>query len=119
MRLVVCCTLDAAEREAIQEGYDLRAALEQQLAAADLTPPDEQARQGLELLAWMVANGYLDVKVAVPVDAVGRPARVPGIACGRGAGGVREVVGEPLAWDAGLRVSGSALAEAPGVSSER
>ena len=44
MRLVVGCTLDVAEREAIQEGYDLRAALEQQLAAADLTPPDERAR---------------------------------------------------------------------------
>ncbi|MGQ9918691.1 MAG: DEAD/DEAH box helicase [Bryobacteraceae bacterium] len=79
MRLVVGCTLEADEREAIQEGYDLREHLERQLAAADLTPPDEHARQGLELLAWMVANGYLDVKVAVPVDAEGRPARVPGI----------------------------------------
>ncbi len=79
MRLVVGCTLDPGEREAIEEGYDLREQLERQLAAADLTPPDEHARQGLELLAWMVANGYLDVKVAVPVDAHGRPARVPGI----------------------------------------
>ena len=79
MRLVVGCTLAPPEQEAIQEGYDLRAALERQLAAADLTPPDEHARQGLELLAWMVANGYLDVKVAVPVDAEGRPARVAGI----------------------------------------
>ena len=79
MRLVVGCTLEAGEREAIEAGYDLREQLERQLAAADLTPPDEQARQGLELLAWMVANGYLDVKVAVPVDAEGRPACVPGI----------------------------------------
>ena len=79
MRLVVGCTLDPEEQEAIQEGYDLRAAVERELAAADLNPPDEHARQGLELLAWMVAHGYLDVKVAVPVDAEGRPARVPGI----------------------------------------
>ncbi len=79
MRLVVGCTLEPPEQEAIAEGYDLRAAIEQQLAAADLTPPDEQARQGLELLAWMVAHGYLDVKVAVPVDPTGRPIRVPGI----------------------------------------
>ncbi|GIU78634.1 MAG: hypothetical protein KatS3mg005_1872 [Bryobacteraceae bacterium] len=79
MRLVVGCTLEPEEQEAIQQGYDLRQRLERQLAAADLTPPDERARQGLELLAWMVANGYLDVKVAVPVDAEGRPARVPGI----------------------------------------
>ncbi|HOQ47750.1 MAG TPA: SNF2-related protein [Bryobacteraceae bacterium] len=79
MRLVVGCTLDPDERDAIEAGYDLRDQMEQRLAAADLTPPDEHARQGLELLAWMVANGYLDVKVAVPVDAEGRPARVPGI----------------------------------------
>jgi SNF2 family DNA or RNA helicase len=79
MRLVVGCTLEPPEQEAIQEGYDLRAALERHLAGVDLTPPDEHARQGLELLAWMVAQGHLDVKVAVPVDAEGRPARVPGI----------------------------------------
>ncbi|MGC8761917.1 MAG: DEAD/DEAH box helicase [Bryobacteraceae bacterium] len=79
MRLVVGCTLDLDEREAIETGYDLRERMERQLAAADLNPPDEQARQGLELLAWMVANGYLDVKVAVPVDSEGRPVRVPGI----------------------------------------
>jgi ERCC4-related helicase len=79
MRLVVGCTLAPPEQEAIQQGYDLRAALERQLAAADLTPPDEHAREGLELLAWMVAHGYLDVKVAVPVDAEGHPASVPGI----------------------------------------
>jgi ERCC4-related helicase len=53
--------------------------MEEELAAADLTPPDEHASQGLELLAWMVANGFLDVKVAVPVDTQGRAARVPGI----------------------------------------
>ena len=79
MRLVVGCTLEPEEQEAIEAGYDLRAHMERKLAAADLTPPDEHARKGLELLAWMVANGYLDVKVAVPVDAEGRPARVAGI----------------------------------------
>ena len=79
MRLIVGCTLDLPEQEAIAAGYDLRERLEQQLAAADLTPPDEAARQGLELLAWMVAHAHLDVKVAVPVDAAGKPSRVAGI----------------------------------------
>jgi hypothetical protein len=79
MRLVVGCTLDPDEQAAIEQGYDLRAQIEKQLADMDLTPPDENARRGLELLAWMVANGFLDVKVAVPVDSHGRPARVPGI----------------------------------------
>ncbi len=79
MRLIVGCTLEEPEREAIQTGYDLRAELERRLGAVDLTPPDEEARRGLELLAWMVEHGFLDVKVAVPVDEQGRPERVPGI----------------------------------------
>jgi hypothetical protein len=57
MRLVVGCTLNPDEQLAIGQGYDLRARMEEELAAADLTPPDEHASQGLELLAWMVANG--------------------------------------------------------------
>ncbi|MBV8817597.1 MAG: DEAD/DEAH box helicase family protein, partial [Acidobacteriaceae bacterium] len=79
MRLIVGCTLHPEEQVAIEQGYDLREHLERELAAVDLTPPDAHARQGLELLAWMIGYGYLDVKVAVPVDAGGRPARAAGI----------------------------------------
>jgi superfamily II DNA or RNA helicase len=79
MRLIVGCTLQQPEQEAIGEGYDWRARLEAHLLAADLTPPNEEAGRGLELLAWMVAQGYLDVKVAVPVDLDGRPAHAPGL----------------------------------------
>jgi hypothetical protein len=31
------------------------------------------------MLAWMVAQGHLDLKVAVPVDPSGRPAHAPGL----------------------------------------
>src|SRR3954454_8383912 len=79
MRLIVGCTLQEPEQDAIGEGYDLRARLETHLLAADLTPPDEKAGRGLEMLAWMVAQGHLDVKVAVPVDPNGRPAHAPGL----------------------------------------
>jgi hypothetical protein len=79
MRMIVGCTLQRSEQEAIGEGYDLRARIETQLAAADLTPPNEEAGRGLEMLAWMVAQGHLDVKVAVPVDEHGRPAHAPGL----------------------------------------
>jgi superfamily II DNA or RNA helicase len=79
MRLIVGCTLQQPEQEAIGEGYDWRARLEAHLLAADLTPPDEEAGRGLEMLAWMVAQGYLDVKVAVPIDPDGRPAHAPGL----------------------------------------
>ena len=79
MRLIVGCTLQQPEQDAIGEGYDWRARLETHLLAADLTPPDEKASRGLEMLAWMVAQGHLDVKVAVPVDPDGRPAHAPGL----------------------------------------
>ncbi len=79
MRLIVGCTLQQPEQDAIGEGYDLRARLEAHLLAADLTPPDEAAGRGLEMVAWMVAQGHLDVKVAVPVDPDGRPAHAPGL----------------------------------------
>jgi superfamily II DNA or RNA helicase len=79
MRLIVGCTLQQPEQDAIGEGYDWRARLEAHLLSADLTPPDEEANRGLEMLAWMVAQGHLDVKVAVPVDPDGRPAHAPGL----------------------------------------
>jgi hypothetical protein len=44
-----------------------------------LTPPDEKAGRSLEMLAWMVAQGHLDVKVAVPVDPDGRHAHALGL----------------------------------------
>ncbi|HLH03941.1 MAG TPA: helicase-related protein [Bryobacteraceae bacterium] len=72
MRLIVGCTLDPDEQRAIGEGYDLRAAVEAKLARVPLEPPDDRARQGLGMLAWMVAQGHLDVRVAVPM-------RTPGI----------------------------------------
>lgn len=79
MRLVVGCTLQDDEIKAIEEGYDLRAKVEQKLVAASLTPPDPQARRGLQALAWMVAQGFLDVKIAVPTNAEGMPVSVGGI----------------------------------------
>jgi SNF2 family DNA or RNA helicase len=79
MRLIVGCTLEADEVLAIGEGYDLRDQVEKKLAATPITPPDPAAKHGLESLACMVANGSLDVKVAVPIDPEGKPVTVQGI----------------------------------------
>jgi ERCC4-related helicase len=79
MRLIVGCTLEHDEQRAIGDGYDLRTAVEQKLAAVPMEPPDEKARSGLARLAWMVAQGHLDVKVAVPVDPGGKPVHAPGL----------------------------------------
>lgn len=79
MRLIVGCTLDVDELEAIERGYDLREQVEKKLVAIELTVPHPEYRQGLEALAWMVANKTLDIKVAVPTDGKGEPVSLHGI----------------------------------------
>src|ERR1051325_4697368 len=71
MRLIVGLTLDPPEQAALAEGYDLRDQIAAKLCSVDLTPPDARAQNGLELLAWMIAQGHLDVKVAIPIGAPG------------------------------------------------
>ena len=73
MRLIVGCTLDREEIDAIREGETLRDRVERRLAELPLAPPDTDAAHALELLAWMVGRGHLDVKVAVPCDANRHP----------------------------------------------
>lgn len=75
MRLIVGCTLEEDEVRAIEQGYDLRAIVALNLVKVSLEPPDLTAKGGLSALAWMVAQGKLDVKVAVPVGPDGHPAR--------------------------------------------
>ena len=69
MRLVVGCTLEPAEIEAIEKGEELRPLVEQRLANLPLAPPDQATSNALELLSWMIEHSYLDVRVAVPCDA--------------------------------------------------
>ena len=69
MRLIVGCTLDREEIDAIREGETLRHRVERRLTELPLAPPDTDAAHALELLAWMIGRGHLDVKVAVPCDA--------------------------------------------------
>ena len=73
MRLVVGCTLDPPEIEAIERGEALREQVEKRLTHLPLAPPDPGSADALELLAWMVGRNHLDVKVAVPCDATGKP----------------------------------------------
>ena len=101
MRLVVGCTLPPAEIEAIERGAALRERVERHLAELPLAPPDAVAAGALELLAWMVARGHLDVKVAVPCDAERRPIPEDGIFHEK-AGIVADRAGDRLAWNGSL-----------------
>jgi len=101
MRLVVGCTLEPSEIAAIGHGEALRDQVEQHLASLPLAPPDPASSEALELLAWMIARGHLDVKVAVPCDPDGRAIPSDGIFHEK-AGIVADRTGDRLAWNGSL-----------------
>ncbi len=106
MRLVVGCTLEPPEIEAIKKGEALRALVERRLTSVSLAPPDPASAEALELLAWMVARGMLDVKVAVPCDARRAPLPESGIFHEK-SGIVEDRVGDRLAWSGSLNETGA------------
>ena len=101
MRLVAGCTLAPPEIEAIEKGEQLRDLVERHLTSLPLAPPDPASADALELLAWMIARGYLDVKVAVPCDANGKPIPAEGIFHEK-AGVIVDRGGDKIAWNGSL-----------------
>lgn len=75
MRLIVGCTLGEEEVAAIERGESLRDAVERSLIKMPILSADPRTIDALELVAWMVANGVLDVKLAVPCDLDRKPIR--------------------------------------------
>ena len=101
MRLVVGCTLAPAEIDAINRGEALRDRVERRLVELPLAPPDAQAADALELLAWMIGRGHLDVKVAVPCDADGRPVNDTAVFHEK-SGVIEDRAGYKIAWTGSL-----------------
>ena len=101
MRLVVGCTLEQPEIEAIDSGERLRDTVERRLSAAPLTPFDAVAAGALELISWMIARGHLSVKVAVPCTADRTPVPSDGIFHEK-AGIIQDQGGHRIAWNGSL-----------------
>lgn len=73
IRLIMGCQFSPQDLQAIQQGYELREALFTRLDA-ELNPPENFAQlKHFEILSWLVANGYLDIKIAVPLKNNGIP----------------------------------------------
>lgn len=101
LRLIVGCTLDAPEVAAIERGLALRDAIAHRLLTVPLVPALPAQAAALELLAWLVAHGILEVKVAVPCDAQRRP--LPGPALFHEKSGILEdPTGDTLAFSGSL-----------------
>lgn len=73
MRLLVGADLSDADVEAIQQGYDLKTRVTERLLERFTDPVDALLRQRLEVLAWMVAEGTLEIRVVLPRDERGLP----------------------------------------------
>jgi hypothetical protein len=101
MRMVVGCTLDPPEVKAIQQGEELRTQVERHLTAMPLIPTDPSMAKALELLAWMVAQGRLEVRVGVPCDAHRRPVPAEGLFHEK-SGIVEDKTGDKIAFNGSL-----------------
>jgi hypothetical protein len=101
MCLIVGCTLDEPEVQAIARGQSLRDTVEASLHRAPLIADDQDTAGALELLAWMVAKGHLDVKVAIPCDHQRRPVRTDAIFHEK-AGIIEDTAGNRLAFNGSI-----------------
>jgi len=69
MRLIMGCQFTPQDVQAIAQGYTLRDALLTRLDA-DLKPPENFVQlKHFEILSWLIQNSYLDIKIAIPLQA--------------------------------------------------
>ena len=96
MRLLVGCTLDSDEIEAVRRGEDLREQVTNNLCRISLNPPDDDTKNGLELMSWMIAKNHMDVQVAIKCDDNGLPLK--GAIYHKKMGVVVDRAGDKIAW---------------------
>ena len=66
IRLIMGCQFSSDDLQAVQQGYDLRQTLLNRLDN-DLTPPINLIQlKHFQILSWLIANQYLDIKIAIP-----------------------------------------------------
>ncbi|MBM4430109.1 MAG: helicase, partial [Chloroflexi bacterium] len=73
MRLLVGAELSEADVRAIAHGQVLSDVVAERLIAALGEPEEEVMRRRLEVLAWMIAAGRLQIRVVLPTGPNGRP----------------------------------------------
>ena len=98
MLLVVGCTLNQEEIDAIERGESLRNTIEEKLRGMPIDPDRPEETDALELLAWMVARGYLEVKVGIPCSKQRKPMPADGIFHEK-AGIIEDKTGDRIAFN--------------------
>jgi len=102
MRLIIGCTLAEPEVAAIEKGQSLRDTVEAQLLASPLQPQRPEETDALALLAWMVARGVLETKVAIPCDSQRRPLAASGPLFHEKSGVFEDKSGDKIAFNGSL-----------------
>ncbi len=101
MRLLVGWTLNQPEVEAIEKGESLRQVVEEKLGEMPLDPSGPGEEDALELLSWMVARGFLEIKVGIPCGADRRP-KATNLLFHEKAGVIADKTGDRLAFSGSL-----------------
>ncbi len=104
MKLIVGCTLNPPEVEAIEKGASLLDTVEAAMLKVPFGDLNGDATGALELLAWMVAKGFLSVKVAVPCNADKKPVQGTAIFHEK-SGVIEDKAGNRLAFSGGVNES--------------
>lgn len=73
MRLLVGAELSEDDVDAIQKGYDLKEKICEKLLKQFPDPEDSLVKERLEVMAWMIAEGNLEIRVVLPKDQHGLP----------------------------------------------
>lgn len=73
MRVIAGAQLTPQDVDAIMDGEPLEEAVARRLLEEEEDPADVIARERLRLLAWMVREGLLEIKIGVPTDDHGVP----------------------------------------------
>lgn len=71
IRLIMGCQFTPEDLKAIQQGYELRDALATRLDSELIPPANFTQLKHFEILSWLIQNGYLDIRIAVPLKADG------------------------------------------------
>ena len=73
MRLIMGCQFSPQDLQAIQEGYELRDAIASCLERELQAPTNLAQLKHFEILSWLIAQGFLEIKIAVPLRDSGLP----------------------------------------------
>lgn len=102
MRLIVGCTLDENEVHAIESGLAMAEFVAGRVGDALPEAPEGDERRALELLAWLVAHGLLDVRIAVCCQPVTRQPIAGTVIFHEKSGIIEDKVGNVLAFTGSL-----------------